>query len=138
MLAAVGMFSAMDAMLKHLSLHYGPMQLAFLRCLASLLIITAAVARRQSWPLLRPVRPMLHVVRGVLGILMLGSFVYAVRRLNLAQAYSLFLCAPLLMAALSVPLYGDTVPVRRWWAIALGFSGVLVVLRPWGGGFGSA
>ena len=138
MLAAVGMFAAMDAMLKFLSPHYGPMQLAFLRCLASLAIVTAAVAWRQSWPLLRPARPMLHVVRGALGILMLGSFVYAVRRLHLAQAYSLFLCAPLLMAALSVPLYGDKVPLRRWCAIGLGFSGVLVMLRPWGGGFGSA
>jgi drug/metabolite transporter (DMT)-like permease len=137
MLAAVGMFAIMDALLKRLSVHYGPMQLAFLRCAASLVFVVAAVLWRNSWALLRPANPGLHLLRGVLGILMLGGFVYAVRRLNLAQTYSLFLCAPLLMAALSVPLYGDRVPPRRWWAIAVGLVGVLVVLQPWGGGFGS-
>ena len=137
MLGAVGMFAIMDALLKRLSGHYGPMQLAFLRCAASLVFVVAAVQWRRSWSSVRPVNPLLHLARGVLGTLMLGSFVYAVRRLNLAQTYSLFLCAPLLMTALSVPLYGDHVPARRWLAIAVGLSGVLVILRPWGGGFGS-
>jgi len=137
MLAAVGMFAIMDALLKRLSAHYAPMQLAFLRCASSLVFVAVAVQWRRSWASVRPANPLLHLARGVLGILMLGGFVYAVRRLNLAQAYSLFLCAPLLMTALSVPLYGDRVPARRWLAIALGLSGVLVMLQPWGGGFGS-
>ena len=137
MLAAVGVFAIMDAMLKHLTGHYGPMQLAFLRCAASLLFVAGAIFWRRSWEALRPVNLPLHLARGVLGITMLGSFVFAVRRLNLAQTYTLFLCAPLLMAALSVPLYGDHIPTRRWLAIALGLTGVIVVLQPWGGGFGS-
>ena len=131
------MFAVMDSLLKRLSPHYAPMQLTFLRCMASLVLVVAAVAWRKSWAMLRPTNPMLHLLRGVLGILMLGGFVYAVRRLHLAQTYSLFLCAPILMAALSVPLFGDKVPARRWWAIAVGLVGVLVVLQPWSGGFGS-
>jgi drug/metabolite transporter (DMT)-like permease len=137
MLAAVCMFAIMDALLKRLSVHYGPMQLAFLRCAASLICVVMAIVWRRSWSMLRPRYPLLHLTRGVLGILMLAGFVFAVRRLNLAQTYSLFLCAPLLMTALSVPLYGDHVPARRWYAIALGLGGVLVMLQPWGGGFGS-
>lgn len=137
MLAAVGVFAIMDATLKHLTGHYGPMQLAFLRCAASLILVALAILWRRSWGVLRPVNLPLHLARGVLGITMLGSFVYAVRHLNLAQTYSLFLCAPLLMAMLSVPLYGDHVPARRWLAIALGLGGVIVVLQPWGAGFGS-
>jgi drug/metabolite transporter (DMT)-like permease len=136
MLAAVCMFAIMDALLKHLTAHYGPMQLAFLRCAASLVFVLAAVQWRRSWTSVRPANPLLHLVRGALGTMMLGGFVYAVRRLNLAQTYSLFLCAPLLMTVLSVPLYGDHVPARRWLAIAVGLSGVLVMLHPWGGGFG--
>jgi drug/metabolite transporter (DMT)-like permease len=137
MLAAVCMFAIMDALLKRLSVHYGPMQLAFLRCAASLICVVMAIVWRRSWSMLRPRYPLLHLTRGVLGILMLAGFVFAVRRLNLAQTYSLFLCAPLLMTALSVPLYWDHVPARRWYAIALGLGGVLVMLQPWGGGFGS-
>ena len=137
MLGAVGSFAVMDALLKRLSSHYGPMQLAFLRCISSLVFVLGAVQWKGIWASVRPANPWLHLVRGVLGTLMLGGFVYAVRRLNLAQTYSLFLCAPLLMTALSVPLYGDRVPMRRWLAIAVGLSGVLIILQPWGAGFGS-
>jgi len=52
----------------------------------------------------------------------------------LAQTYSLFLAAPLLMTALSVPIHGERVAARRWLAIAFGMGGVLLILQPWSGG----
>jgi drug/metabolite transporter (DMT)-like permease len=52
----------------------------------------------------------------------------------LAQTYSLFLAAPLLMTALSVPLHGERVTGRRWAAICIGLCGVLVILHPWSKG----
>ena len=81
---------------------------------------------------LRPRNPQLHLLRAVLGIGMLASFVYAVHRLSLAQTYSVFLTAPLLMTALSVPLLGEKVAGKRWLAIVVGLCGVLVILKPWG------
>ena len=39
------------------------------------------------------------------------------------------------MTALSVPLFGERVALRRWLAIAAGLSGVLVILHPWSQGF---
>jgi drug/metabolite transporter (DMT)-like permease len=66
---------------------------------------------------------------------MLVCFVYAVHRLSMAQTYSLFMAAPLIMTALSVPMHGETVTGRRWLAIALGLTGVLVILHPWSKGF---
>ena len=137
MVAAVCVFSIMDALLKRLSSHYGPMQVACLRCLASLFFVLLPIIGRGSWATLRPTYPLLHLARGVLGVIMLGSFVFAVHRLSLAETYSLFLCAPLLLTALSVPIHGDHVPGKRWLAIALGLCGVLVILQPWGKGFNS-
>jgi drug/metabolite transporter (DMT)-like permease len=81
---------------------------------------------------LRPQNLRLHLFRAVLGIVMLWSFVFAVHRLSLAQTYSLFLAAPLLMTALSVPILGEKVAAKRWLAIIVGLSGVLVILQPWG------
>jgi drug/metabolite transporter (DMT)-like permease len=68
---------------------------------------------------------------------MLASFVYAVHRLTLAETYAVFMCAPLLMTALSVPIHGEFVPPRRWVAIVIGLGGVLLILRPSASGLGS-
>jgi drug/metabolite transporter (DMT)-like permease len=134
MAVAVFTFSIMDATLKRLSSHYGPLQVACMRCLSSVVWLALVIGYRRSWSTLRATQPMLHLARAVLGIGMLTSFVYAVNRMTLAQTYSLFLAAPLLMTALSVPLHGERVTARRWIAICIGLSGVLVVLHPWSKG----
>jgi drug/metabolite transporter (DMT)-like permease len=135
MLSAVFMFAIMDASMKRLSQNYSPFELSCLRCASSLAFLTVPIAWAGSWRSLRPANPVLHVVRALLGIVMLSAFVYAVRRLSMAETYSLFLCAPLLMTALSVPLLGERVPLRRWVTIAVGLGGVLVMLRPRSNGF---
>jgi len=134
MLAAVGLFSLMDAGLKMLSTHYPPFQVAALRGASSLpLVLVWALATVGPMRLLR-VRWPLHLLRGVLGIAMMASFVYALKRLPLSSAYSIFFVAPLLITALSVPFLGERVGPRRWTAIGIGLVGVLVVLRPTGEG----
>ena len=132
MVSAVFVFSLMDALLKGLSAHYGPLQIACLRCLSSWLFLLLPITWQRSWRTLRPANAPLHLFRALLGIAMLWSFVFAVHRLSLAQTYSLFLAAPLLMTALSVPILGERVAAKRWLAIIVGLSGVLVVLQPWG------
>jgi drug/metabolite transporter (DMT)-like permease len=134
MVAAVFVFSIMDSLMKRLSTHYGPLQISCLRCLSSWLFLLPPIAWQRSWATLRATNPPLHLFRAVLGIGMLGGFVFAVHRLSLAQTYSLFLAAPLLMTALSVPIHGETVTRKRWLAIIVGLSGVLVILQPWGKG----
>jgi len=134
MLAAVLMFALMDAGLKSLSAHYPPLQVATLRGLSSLPLVLAWVLLTTGLrPLLR-IRWPLHLLRGLLGILMMSSFVYALKRLPLSTAYSIFFVAPLLITALSVPILGEKVGPRRWTAIAIGLLGVLTVLRPTGAG----
>ncbi|MEI2433098.1 DMT family transporter [Lysobacter yananisis] len=134
MLAAVLMFSMMDALLKLLSEHYPPFQVATLRGASSLPFVLAwAFASGGSRSLLR-VRWPLHLLRGALGIGMMASFVYGVNRLPLSTAYSIFFIAPLLITALSGPVLGERVGPRRWVAIGIGLLGVLVLLRPTGAG----
>lgn len=134
MVAAVFVFSIMDSLMKRLSAHYAPLQISSLRCISSLVFLLVPIAWQRTWAALRPRNAPLHLFRAALGIGMLGSFVFAVHRLSLAQTYSLFLAAPLLMTALSVPLHGEKVTGKRWLAIIVGLSGVLVILQPWGRG----
>jgi drug/metabolite transporter (DMT)-like permease len=136
MIAAVFVFSIMDSLMKRLSAHYGPLQISCLRSISSWLFLLPPVAWHGTWGTLRPRNPRLHLFRAVLGVGMLGSFVFAVHRLSLAQTYSLFLAAPLLMTALSVPIHGEKVTGKRWTAILVGLGGVLVILQPWGDGGG--
>ncbi len=138
MLAAVALFSLMDAGLKVLSAHYPPLQVSALRGGASLPFVLLWVLTSIGPRALLRVRWPLHLLRGVLGVTMMGSFVYALRSLPLSTAYSVFFVAPLLITALSVPVLGERVGPRRWTAIVIGFIGVLVVLRPTGSGVVSA
>jgi drug/metabolite transporter (DMT)-like permease len=131
MVAAVFVFSIMDSAMKRLSSHYGPLQISCLRCISSWLFLLPPIAWQRTWATLRPSNPRLHLFRAVLGIGMLSSFVFAVHRLSLAQTYSLFLAAPLLMTALSVPIHGEKVTGKRWAAVIVGLGGVLIILHPW-------
>ena len=130
MLAAVASFSLMDAGMKLLSAHYPPLQVTLLRGAASLPFVLVWVLASAGVRSIVPVRWGLHLLRGVLGMVMIGCFVYALRRMPLSTAYTLYFVAPLLVAALSVPLLGERVGPRRWTAIGIGMLGVVVVLRP--------
>ena len=134
MLIAVVAFCCMDASMKLLAPHYPPMEVAALRGLASLpLVLAWALVDGGPTQLIR-VRWSLHLVRGVLSVIMLVAFVYGIQRLPLAEAYSLFFVAPLLITALAGPILGERVGWRRWAAIAVGLCGTIIVLRPTGAG----
>jgi len=132
MLLAVLSFSLMDAQLKLLAGTYGPLQVAFLRGVTSLPFVLLPVMARGRLARLRPVNVRLHLLRGALSVVMLGGFIYAVRESSLATTYSIFMFAPLLVAAISVPLLGERVAGAQWVAIAAGLGGVLLMIAPRG------
>jgi drug/metabolite transporter (DMT)-like permease len=130
MLIGVASFSLMDAALKLLTAHYPSAQVAALRGLAALpevfmWVLYAGGVRqllRARWPL--------HLIRGVLSVLMMITFAFALKELSLAKTYALFFVAPLLIAIFSTFMLGERVHRAQWLAIAVGFAGVLIVLRP--------
>jgi drug/metabolite transporter (DMT)-like permease len=132
MLIAVGAFASMDTLLKLLSTHYPTMQVSAMRGAASLPFLVLPALFTGQVRRLRPVRWQWHVMRGVLQVVILGAFVYAVRLLTLADTYAIFLSAPLIVTALSVPLLKEHVRWQSWIAIGVGICGVLAMLRPSG------
>jgi len=135
MMGAVALFSAMDALMKLLVERYPPMQVTTLRGVASLPFLLLPFLIRGRWHRLQTRRWHWHLGRAAIGVVMLWSFIFAVQRLSLADTYSIFMCAPLLIAALSMPLLREHVAMGQWVAIAVGLAGVLVMLRPTAAGW---
>jgi len=78
------------------------------------------VARNPGWVALRTF--------GVVASAALGFYAFTV--IPFAQAYAMLFVTPLLITLLSVPVLGEKVGLRRGLAVAIGLSGVLIVLRP--------
>ena len=130
MLAGVASFSFMDAGLKLLSTHYPPMQVAALRGLAALPVVFAWAMYAGGPKQLVSVRWPLHLIRGVLSVFMMVTFIFGMQKLSLAKTYALFFVAPLLIAIFSIFMLGERVHRTQWVAIAIGFAGVLFVRPP--------
>jgi len=72
----------------------------------------------------------LQIFRGVLLAVEICVAVVAFVLLGLIESHAIFACYPLMVAALSGPVLGETVGWRRWLAIAAGAVGILIVLQP--------
>jgi len=135
MCGAVACFACLDAMAKYLGGHMDPLQVVGMRFISALflaLIFSNPITRPG---MLRSARPGLQVVRA---LMMLGTTIFnflSFRYLQLDEALAILFSTPFLVAVLAGPLLGEWVGWRRWIAIAVGFLGVLVVIRPGFGGF---
>ncbi len=135
MTLAVSMFPFINAAAKYLSnVGYPITEVVWARFAGHLVFVVLAFFPRQGWALFATSRPVMQITRS---ILLLGSnavFVAAIGRLPLATASAIGFAAPFIVTALSVPVLGEKVGVRRWSAVVVGFLGVLLVIRP-GSGF---
>ena len=59
-------------------------------------------------------------------------------KLGLVESHAMFAIYPLLITALSGPLLGEKIGWRRWLSVAVGFVGVLIILKPSNGVFAPA
>lgn len=130
MFVAVAAFAFMDALLKLFAAHYPPLQVAAIRAAASIPFVLLPIALRNEWSSLRTRRPGLHLLRGLLGVFMLSTFVFALGQASMASVYSIYMGAPLLIAAMAALWLGERVDRGRWIAILLGLAGVLFILQP--------
>jgi drug/metabolite transporter (DMT)-like permease len=137
MIVAVGIFSVMDALMKHLTVRYPPLQIACLRGASSVPFVFLAYLTTGNLRLLRPVRWHLHMIRAVLSILMLWGFLWALARGSMTDTYAVYMSAPLLVVLCAALLLGEKVNRHVWGAIFAGLAGVFVMLRPSVSGFAS-
>ncbi|CAD7027157.1 EamA/RhaT family transporter [Pseudorhizobium halotolerans] len=136
-LMAVTIFSIQDGVSKHLADNYPAVFIAMMRYWAFAAFAVALASRSQagvSGTAATP-RPWLQAFRGVLLALQIVVAITSFAVVGLAQSQAILQSAPLIVALLSMPLLGERVGWRRWTAIAVGFVGVLLILKPEAGGF---
>lgn len=130
MIIAVAMFSGMDAAMKALTPYYSPMQIACLRGLFAWPLVLIWLMHSGQTKFLFNARWSLHLLRAVLGIVMLSCFVFSLKSLSLGDAYAIFFSCPLLITALSAWWLKERVAPRHWVAIACGLAAVIYMLKP--------
>ncbi|HET7593855.1 MAG TPA: DMT family transporter [Stellaceae bacterium] len=135
-LLAVALFSVMDALSKILAATYDPVEVVWGRYLAILAMLAPPVLRNPAS--LVTARPVLQLVRGVTVLGAALFFIAGLARLPIADATAIAFASPLVVTALSIPLLREQVGPRRWAAVAAGFVGVLIVVRPGSGATGWA
>jgi len=134
MLGSTLAFALMVLMIRLASTTTPVTEIAFFRNFFGLLLLLPLVLR-PGRPLPRTRHARRYLVRTSIGLgSMLCSF-WVISNLPLSQAVALAYSAPIFITIAAVLLLGETVRIRRWMAVAAGFIGVLVILRPWSHAF---
>jgi drug/metabolite transporter (DMT)-like permease len=76
-----------------------------------------------------------HLVRGLAGVSAVACYFFALARLHLADAVLLNQSMPLFIPLVERAWVGERIPPRLWSVLALGFAGLLLILRPGTGVF---
>ena len=132
MLLTTALFTSLDATAKYLTQDYPVPQVLWARFSFHLVFVALFLGVRLSVTL-RSQRMGLQLTRSLLMLVTTAMFFFAVSGLPLADVVAIMFVGPLFVTALSVPLLGDYVGPRRWAAVAIGFLGALVVVRPGSG-----
>ena len=124
------LFACLDTSAKVLSRDLDTLQIVWSRFVGHAVLVILVLMPRKGTRVFATSNLRLQIARSVLLVMSTLLNFTAVSYLPLTTTASIFFTAPLLVAALSVPLLGETVGWRRWSAIAVGFIGVLVIIRP--------
>ena len=127
-------FGSMDAVSKHLTSSLPVIEILWVRYLFFALFGFLLAFHYSGLRGLRTSIPFLQIARGLALVFEIVLFTYAFRYLPLADAHVMAASVPLIVLALAVPILKERVGHRRWFAVVLGFLGVLIILRP---GFGN-
>ncbi len=130
MILAMLVLALMDSISKHLATQYSVPQILAVRFTVFCLFALAIVRPANLCEAFRTRHPVLQVLRSLVIAVEVGVFVLAFRYLPLADTHAVAGIAPLLVTALAVLFLGERVGPRRWVAVAVGFLGLLVIIRP--------
>lgn len=129
MLLGFFFFAACDAQAKFLTDTMHPVQIVWFRMMGLFLGVVVFLGMRGLHHL-RSAKPLLQIGRGVTATLSAICFIIGVSFVPLADAVAVTFIAPFLVTILGAIFLREPVGPRRWIAVAVGFIGMLIVIRP--------
>ena len=129
MLGSTMAFGMMAVLIRLATAHVPTQEVAFFRNAFGLLALLPILLRHGHAPLRTRQLPR-YLVRSVIGLGSMLCGFWALGHLPLTQAVSLSYSTPLFVTIAAALWLGETVRMRRWGAVILGFIGVLVIVRP--------
>ncbi len=140
MIGATVVFALQDGISRHLAEAYNTNMVVMVRYwfFAAFVVFLAARAPGGIRATAQTDQLGLQILRGVLLAGEVAVAVYGFTLLGLIESQAVFICYPLLVAALSGPVLGEKVGWRRWMAIGVGLIGVMIILKPGTGVFNPA
>ncbi|MFN3970524.1 MAG: DMT family transporter [Gemmobacter sp.] len=129
MIAAIVIFTLMDAVVKGLVGRYPVAQIVWAR-VAGQLVLVALILRGRVVPLARTAHPWLHLARAVTQLGASGFFFAALLHIGLAEATALADLSPVLITLGAALFLGERLGIRRILGVAAALTGAMVIIRP--------
>lgn len=133
--AGIGLFAIQDLVLKLLSDTYPLSEAMILRGLTAMPLLAMLAMRDGGLRTLFSPAMFQMIVRGIVMFSAYACYYLALPALPIATTVALYFTAPLFITVLSFFWLKERVGWRRWGAVALGFLGVLIMIRPTGAVF---
>lgn len=131
MLSALVCLILLDASGKWLGMRGVPVPaIAWSRYLGHLLVVLAVFMPSRGLSILKTSHPFRQGLRGLLMVSITLLYFAALKTMPLAQGAAVFFTTPILVTVLATVFLGERPGWQTWAAVALGFAGVLVIIRP--------
>ena len=129
MLATSVFFVSLDATAKYLTSSLPVVEIVWGRYLFHTIFALLWAGPRLT-TVMRHARYGMQFLRGFFLVLTTVLYFIAIRTMPLADGTSIMFLSPIVVTALSVPLLGEKVGMRRWIGVAVGFTGAVIIVRP--------
>lgn len=120
---------AIDVCAKTLGRNFDPLQVTFFRFFMQVCLLMPLVIYNRLW-VIPPGTLAIQCIRGITLVIATFCFFWAIQHLPLAEAIAIFFVQPLILTGLSVLVLGETIRMRRIFAIISGLIGAMMVLQP--------
>ena len=119
-----------DAIAKLMSAEMSPIQISWSRFVITFVVLAPFIVLRSGWGALKPPQFGLHMLRGA-GIAGATVFFFgALASMPMADVAAIFFVEPLILTLFSTIFLGERIGWRRVLAVAVGFAGAMIVIRP--------
>ena len=131
MIAAMIVLPFLDVVAKFLGQQNVPIiEIVWARLFFAMVMTAPLVWKLDGARSLIPRHSAVHLIRAAFHIAATGLFFWALKFQGIAETLAIFFVQPLVITMLSPLVLGEKVGLRRWLAVAVGFMGTLIIIRP--------